>query len=355
LSSIEGRWCMKTVTFDVHAEACQMAVVTEEGEVVYETRVETTAEALCRAVDGVPGPKRVVFEEGPMSALIHDALKDVADEVISCDPTRNALIARAEDSNDERDARRLAVLAGAGAIRQVYVPPEPYRTLRSLTHYDQTLAEAVTTVKNQLKALCRRQGIRCKGTGVYRSAGRGEILKLAPNALVRWAMQSLYRRLDALRRERVGAARMVSKQVKKTGVMKVLGTIPGVHTKTGPAIIAWLADPGRFKSRGAKSSYGGLGLKQDVSNWKPTGHAHASRRGQRELKRALFLAARGALRGTNALRRRYDARRAAGWEGKKAIRDIARTILFIACAIWKSGEEYDDGKVSVPKTEHGAR
>ena len=42
---------------------------------------------------------------------------------------------------------------------------------------------------------------------------------------------------------------------------------------------------------------------------------------------------------------------AEGWEDRKAIRDIARTILFVACAIWKSGKEYDDGKVGVPKTD----
>lgn len=346
---------MKTVTLDVHAEACQMAVVTEEGEVVYETKVETTPEELRRAVGGVPGQKRVIYEEGPLSALIHDALKDVADEVISCDPTQNALIARAEDSNDERDARRLAVLAQAGAIRKVYVPPEPYRTLRGLTHYDQTLAESVTVMKNQLKALCRRHGIRCKGIGIYRSAGRSAFLELAPNALVRWQMQSLYRRLDQLRRERVRAGRMVKNQARKVGVVKTIETIPGIHHVTGPAIIAWLADPDRFKSRGAKSSYGGLGLKRDVSNWKMKGHAHASKRGQRELKRALFIAARAAVNGKNALAERYQARLAAGWEDKKAIRDIARTILFIVCAIWKSGEDYDDAKVSVPKNERDAR
>ena len=93
----------------------------------------------------------------------------------------------------------------------------------------------------------------------------------------------------------------------------------------------------------------------DLSNWKPTKRGRASKRGNRELKRAVFIAARGALRGTSALKKRYDARIAAGWEDRKAIRDIARTILFIACAIWKSGEEYDDRKVSVPKTERGAR
>lgn len=66
------------------------------------------------------------------------------------------------------------------------------------------------------------------------------------------------------------------------------------------------------------------------------------------MKRALFLAARAALRGKNALRTRYDARIAAGWEDRKAIRDIARTILFAVCAIWRNGREYDDGKVNVP-------
>ena len=70
--------------------------------------------------------------------------------------------------------------------------------------------------------------------------------------------------------------------------------------------------------------------------------------------RALFLSARGALKGTSALKARYEARMAAGWEDRKAIRDVARTILFVACAVWKSGRGYDDGKVGVPKTG-GAR
>lgn len=72
------------------------------------------------------------------------------------DPTRNALIARAEDASDEKDAVRLAELANNRSTREVYVPEEPYRTLRSLTRYDHTLADPVTAAKNALKALCRR-------------------------------------------------------------------------------------------------------------------------------------------------------------------------------------------------------
>ena len=346
---------MKTVTLDAHSGESQMAVVMETGEVVYETRVETTREALRRAVGGVTGPKRVVYEEGPLSAMIHDALKDVAEEVISCDPTRNALIATAEDSSDERDARRLAMLHRLGATHRVHVVEEPYRTLRSLVHHDYKRAQDVTRVKNQIKALFRRWGIRVRGAGVYRSAGRKEMRKELPKGRVRWQLDSLGRLLDAFRLERLRAQRMIAKQARPIGAVKRLKTIPGMGPKTTPAIVAWIAGPERFKSRNALSSYAGLGLKQDVTHWEMVGHAHASKRGNRELKRALLLAARGALKGTSALRRRYDARREAGWEDRKAIRDIARTILFIACAIWQKRREYDDAKVKVPVTEHGAR
>lgn len=346
---------MKTITLDVHTEACQMAVVTEDGEVVYEAKVETTPEELRRAVGGVPGCKRVIFEEGPLSGWIHDALQEVVDEVISCDPRHNALIASAEDSNDERDARRLAMLVQANAIHGVYIPPEPYRTLRSLVHYAYTITQAMTQVKNQMKGLCRRYGIRCKGTGLYRSAARPAILKVVPSAMVHWQLTSLCRRLDGLRRERVGVHRMIVKQSATIDAVTRLQTIPGVGPSVGPAIVAWIADPDRFKNRNARSSYGGLGLKHDISNWKTTMRARASKRGQRELKRVLFLAARAAVRSKSALAKRYEARRAAGWEDKKAIRDLARTILFTACAIWKNGREYNDAKVSVPNIKHVAR
>jgi transposase len=346
---------MKTVTLDVHTEWSQMAVISPEGEIVIELKVETTPEELIRVVSGIPGPKRVVLENGPLSAMIHDALDGVAEEVVSCDPTKNALVSRSDGSNDKLDARRLGILDRAGATHEVYVPPEPYRTLRSLVHHDYTLSVEVTRIKNRLKALCRRFGVRYRSTEVYRKAGRKEFLKSMPNASVRWQMRSLYGQLDRIRLERVRAHKMILKHAKKTPVVKELMKVPGLGPRTTPIIVAWIADPGRFRSRGTLASYAGLGLVNDISNWKATKHARASKRGNRELKRALFLSARGALNSKGALRQRYDARKAAGWEHRKAIRDLARTILFAACAIWKNGTEYDDAKVSVPETEDDAR
>ena len=247
---------MKTVTLDAHTEWSQMAVISPEGEILIELQVATTPEELKRVVSGIPGPKKVILENGPLSAMIHperpgvsgDALEGLAEQVISCDPTKNALVSRSDSSNDRLDARRLGVLDRAGATHEVYVPPEPYRTLRSLVHYDHMMAVAVTRAKNQLKALCRRYAVPCRGSGVYRKAGRKDFLERMPNAHVRWQMRSLYRQLDGFRRERIGAWRMIAKHTRKIPAVRTLKRVPGLGPRTAPAIVAWVADPGRFRN-----------------------------------------------------------------------------------------------------------
>ena len=87
------------VALDVHSELCQLVAASEEtGEVFLELKVPSTVENLRRVIEGITGSKRVVFEEGPLSGMIKDALEGVAEKIVSCDPTRNALIARSEHS-----------------------------------------------------------------------------------------------------------------------------------------------------------------------------------------------------------------------------------------------------------------
>jgi transposase len=339
---------VKTVSLDVHAEASQVTVVSESGEVVVELKTATEREALRAVVGGVPGRKRVVFEEGPLSGALHDWLKDLAEEVVSCDPSHNALIARSEDSNDARDARRLAQLSQLEAVRRVFAAPEPYRTLRSLLVHDRGLQRGVASVKNRIGALCRRHGIG-RGQAVYWHGERRRVLERMGNRALRWQMESLYRQLDHLRRERVGAHRVIGRWTKGLEVIRRLQTPPGSGPITARTLVGWIADPHRFRNRHALSSYGGLGLGQGWTNWRPIGRAHASKRGNREVKRVLFLAAKAAACSKSALGRRYEVRRQAGWAHDKAIRDLARTILETAWCLWKKGVAYDDGRVAVPQ------
>jgi transposase len=316
--------------------------------VVLELKVPTEREEMRRAVGAIKGAKRVVFENGPLAGMMNDWLVDLVDEIVAADPTMNPLIALAENASDELDARRLGTIDRAGGIHPVYIPGEPYRRLRSLLRHDHYMADQVGSAKNRIKALLRRHGIACSGLGVYRKAGRRTLAAQLPDAQWRWQLGSLWRHLDWLRRERVGARRQLRRACKGIPAVVKLQTIPGVGALVAPTFVAWIVDPDRFESRKKVSSYGGLGLGQNITGWKATSRARASRRGQRELKRAEFIAARSAINGRNALARRYQARIACGWEHRKAIRDIARYILNIACRIMRTGEEYDDRKVNVP-------
>jgi transposase len=341
---------MKIIALDVHTEKSQMVVTNGHGLILLEKTIATKHADLRREIAAISGRKRVVFENGGMSGLIMDALRGVADEIVACDATQNSLIAHAEDSCDERDARRLAMLSRVNALKGVYVPDEPFRTIRSLVNHEYNLMVQNTRTVARIKALCRRHGVSYKGNNVLVKNQRGAFL-LAIGSLGRFQMESLYRQLDEGRKECVRANREVKKHLGPLPLYARLTRIPGIGPVTARTLIAWIVDPRRFKSWSALNAYSGLGLKHDVTNWKAS-KAHASRRGQRKLKRVLFIAARAAIgQKDNAFARRYEERIKAGWEDGKAIRDVARTMLKVAIKVWVSGEEYDDARVSVGRVQ----
>jgi transposase len=343
---------MITIALDVHTGKTQMVVANALGDIVQEKIIRTTRADLRREVGAIQGVKEVIFENGSQSALVYDALQDVADVVVSCDPTQNALIAKAEDSCDLRDAQRLITLRRAGALKPVYVPAEPHRSLRSLVSYELKLTVLTTEYKNRIKALCRSQGVSCRGQNVYSVDRRSEILEKVTTPAARIHLRSPYRLLDSASDELLAIRREMRALTKSVSVIKRLRSIPGIGPVTSRVLYAWIVDPTRFRDRSALNAYAGLGLRQDISNWSANTRAHASRRGQRQIKRVLYLAARTAVwRGGNAFARRYKARCDGGWQDRKAIRDVARTMLFVARTLWIHGGEYDDDRVSVPKTK----
>jgi len=340
---------VKIVSLDLHAEASQMFVRDDSGEILREMRIPTNREQLRRAVSEIPGEKYVVFEEGPLSSMVSEALQDLAEEVVSCDPARNALIARDEDSDDERDARHLEKLFRLEAVRPVYIPEEPYLSLRSVLKHRTALQRSATGVKNRIKALARRCDVGAGGKTLYESEKRSTALQQIDSEQMQWQMKSLWRQLDMLSAELQESEREARKLTHRIPAVRRLRTIPGVGFVTSATLVAWIADPRRFKNRSALSAYGGLGLSQKETNWEPTGPAQASRRGNRQLKRVLFLAATAAGRTDSALGFRYRARRRQGWNEIRSKRDVARKILHISWALWRKGTEYDDELVNGPQ------
>jgi len=83
---------VKYIGMDVHKEAIVIAVLNGSGKLVMETIVETKASSILQFVHGLRGELHVTWEEGTWAAWLYDLLQPQVQEVLVCNPRRNALL-----------------------------------------------------------------------------------------------------------------------------------------------------------------------------------------------------------------------------------------------------------------------
>src|ERR1700720_3244298 len=188
---------VKYIGMDVHKEAIVIAVLNGGGKLVMETIVETKASSILQFLHGLQGELHVTWEEGTWAAWLYDLLQPQVQEVVVCNPRRNALLKEGSKS-DKVDARKLADLLRTGMLRPVYHGENGLRTLRELGRSYQTIGKDLIRVMNRLKAVYRGWGIPCAGTRVYAPRYREEWLDKLPQAGVRRRAELLYQQLDGL-------------------------------------------------------------------------------------------------------------------------------------------------------------
>ena len=182
---------VKSIGLDVHKEAITVAVRNGAGKLVMESIVETKASTLLQFLEGLRGELHVTLEEGTWAAWLYDVLKPHVQEIVVCNPRRNALL-KEGSKNDRVDARKLSELLRAGLLRAVYHGENGLRTLRELARSYQVVSKDLKRVMNRLKALYRSWGIPCTGTQVYSRRHREQWLKKIREAGVRRRAELFY-------------------------------------------------------------------------------------------------------------------------------------------------------------------
>jgi hypothetical protein len=157
---------VKYVGLDVHKEAIVVAVRNGAGKLVMESTVETKASTLYDILHGLRGELHVTLEKGTWAAWLYDVLKPHVQEILVCNPRRNAL-PREGRKNDKVDARKLSELLRAGLLRAVYHGENGLRSLQELARSYEVVSKDTMRVMNRLKALYRSWGVTCTGTQVY--------------------------------------------------------------------------------------------------------------------------------------------------------------------------------------------
>jgi len=164
-----------------------------------ETILETKASSILQFLHGLRGELHVTWEEGTWAAWLYHLLQPQVQQVLVCNPRRNALLKEGNKS-DKVDARKLAELLRSGMLRPVYHGENGLRTLRESGRSYQTISKDLTRVMNRLKALYRGWGIPCAGTQVYAPRYREEWLSKIAQAGVRRPAELLYQTQASLRR-----------------------------------------------------------------------------------------------------------------------------------------------------------
>src|SRR6202795_910826 len=216
---------IKYIGMDVHKEAIVIAVLNGSGKLVMETVIETRASSILQFIHGLQGELHVTWEEGTWAAWLYDLLQPQVEEVLVCNPRRNALL-KEGSKNDKVDARKLSDLLRTGMLRPVYHGEHGLRTLRELARGYQTISQDQSRVMNRVKALYRGWGIGCAGTQVYAPRYRQEWLEKIEHAGVRRRAELLYQQLDSLQALRRTLRSELLAESRKHKASKLLRQIP---------------------------------------------------------------------------------------------------------------------------------
>jgi hypothetical protein len=109
---------VKYIGMDVRKEAVVIAVLNGSGKLVMETILETKASSIVQFIHGLRGELHVTWEERTWAACLYDLLQPQVEQVVVCNPRRNALLKEGSKS-DKVDASKLAELLRTGVLKSL--------------------------------------------------------------------------------------------------------------------------------------------------------------------------------------------------------------------------------------------
>jgi transposase len=343
---------IKYIGMDVHKEAIVIAVMNGEGKLVMESIIETKASTILQFLHGLGGELHVTLEEGTWAAWLYDLLQPHVQELVVCDPRRNAFLKEGNKS-DKIDARKLADLLRGGYLRSVYHGENGLRTLKELARGYLTISKDLTRVMNRVKALYRSWGIACGGQQVYAPRHRAEWLNKIRETGVRRRAEFFYQQLDALRVLRQAVRRDLLTESRKHGATKLLREIPSIGPIRAALLIALMQTPHRFRSKRQLWTYSGLAIetRDSAQHRFVGGHLQRSKKPQQlrglnrnhnhDMKAIFKSAATMASSRAGAFRDFYQGLLTKGMDPAMARLTLARKIAVITLTVWKKGAHFD--------------
>jgi transposase len=329
---------MVHVGVDLDKRSSQIAVLTEDGEIVQQ-RLTNDAGVLEKFFAQFPPQTPVAIEASGTWWWLVDLLEQLGHRPVLSNPKQTKAIAAARLKNDRVDAERLGLLLRGDLLPTVWIPPAGLREARELVRHRIQLVWLRGVIRNRLQAmLARRNRQPTSGKSWLTQRGQRELQQLplteAPSRIREdWAtllpiLDAQIRRLDADLVTRWGRDPRVER----------LTTIPGIGPFIAIVLVLELGDIHRFASAKRVASYVGLTRRVRGSAGRVRA-GHITKEGNRLLRWVLVLAATQAVRRPGPLRTWFHAVKKR--RGKKVARvALARRLAEIVFHVWTQECDY---------------
>ena len=282
------------------------------------------------------GPDRLVLEVGPAAGWVCDLAEAMKIATQVANPNHEAWRWRnVKKKTDRADGLKLAQLSAVGQLPLVHMPAARTRQWRSLIGYREVLVDRRTAVKNHIRAIYERQGLRLPSAKkAWTQTAIAEWSKDA-RALSEVSMEELWRgelhvEWENLKQVEKAVAEVEQKLTELAEAderCRRLRTAPSVGPRLSEIVVALVDDPKRFDSGKEVGAYAGLTPRQWQSG-ESDRQGHISRAGNAQLRRILVQVAWLGVRNKTWMLQVYErVKRGSDKRKKVAIIAVARRLL----------------------------
>ena len=307
----------------------------------------TSIPELVDVIETVPRPRKLVIEEGPLADWLHRNLSPRVDEMIVCDPHRNALISKDGDKYDGLDWRKLAALYRGGFVKAVHHPQSLERSLfkQHVQLYHDRVSHRVSEAQKIIWRV-RRLGVFIRQKDLIDHGLRKEMIARLPgDEIVRKDVDLLLEGFDLAMKQVHEMRRRLIELAKKEPMVEAFRAIPGVDWVWAATFLVFVDTPFRFKSKEKLWKYLGIGLERRQSG-EGSDRLRTPKRCSRPLKYVILGAAKSAIASKdNVFADQYQRWLNEGCSPWIARRNLARSLATVMWGMWKSGSMFDPSQV----------
>jgi transposase len=329
------------VGIDLHQKTITVCVVSQELAVISRrTLYCCEPDTLVNFFQNLK-PFQAVVEATASYEWLWQRLEPLADRLVLAHPKKMRIIAESKRKSDKSDAQVLAEALARDELPEAYRPTPRQRQHRVLVRFRCYARRRGATARTKIRRILADYNIHRRD--LFTANGLKYLSEVPLSAEDRFVVDQLVEEWHE-HQVRVRAAEKRLRQFAQAApsleaeARVVLRSIPGVGPVTVDVVLSELADIRRFRSAKDVMSYAGLtpGLRESAGKRK---ELPITKEGSRLLRWALVEAAWRLVRQTQRWRNIYEnLKRRRG--AKKAIVAVARRILGVITAVWRSGQPY---------------